>query len=131
MTKEWFLVKESNQNMDVAVVCMDALYALEQIAGNRRWKDERIETALHSGETFLSEFASHIYDDPFLFALGDSTAQSMRMPLDKLQERVETARKEIVERKISESTRTLLHSIIRTAEEKAIRKWELTRPMMH
>jgi len=130
MTKEWFLVKESNQNMDVAVVCIDALCALEQMGGNRRWNDERIETSLNKCERFLSEFVAHVNSDPFLFALADSTARSMRLRPSELLERIKTARMEIAERKISKSTGTLLHSIIRTAEGNAIRKCELMKPIM-
>jgi len=138
MTKKWFLVEEANRNMNIAMICADTIYAVNQLSGEPNWSVDKIESSIDNGKRFLEEFSvaiqsmysNDVSSDPFMFSLADETARSIEVRPKQLVSMTRKAIADLSKRLLSSEAYDLLTSIIKVTQQAAIHKCELIKPII-
>lgn len=138
MTKKWFLVEEANRNMNIAMICADTIYAVNQLSGEPKWSTDKIESSIENGKRFLEQFSiaiqsmycDDVSSDPFMFSLADETARSIGVRPKQLMTLAKKAVADLSERLLSSEAYNLLTSIIKITQQAAIHKCELIKPII-
>jgi hypothetical protein len=138
MTKKWFLVEEASRNMNVAMICTDAVYAISQLSGKQSWDSDKIQSSIQNGKRFLEEFSvatqslyrQDISSDPFMFLLADETATSLRLRPTELFNVAGKTIADLSNRVLSSEGYDLLTTIIKITQRAAIQKCESIKPII-
>jgi hypothetical protein len=138
LTKGWFLVEEANRNMNIAMICADGMYAINQLSEKPKWNSKKIELSITNAKNFLEEFSiavesmykNDVVSDPFMFSLADLTAKFMLLRPKQLHSLSKTAINELANRRLSDEAYELLSSIVKITQQAAVQKCETVKPMI-
>lgn len=139
LTKKWFLVKDSEQNMQIATICADALNAIDQLFKEvQRWDKERIEQSIRGCGEFFNDLASairsssvspvfhepkpHSTYDPFLYELAERIAREMKLRVSELIPKIGVIQKNLEEKRVSNDSREFIHITMLITREDALRE---------
>lgn len=139
LTKKWFLVKDSEQNMHIATICADALNAIDQLFKEvQRWDKERIEQSIRGCGEFFNDLAGairsssvspvfhepkpHSTYNPFLYELAERIAGEMKSRTSELIPKIEAIQKDLGKKRVSNDSREFLHVIMLITREDALRE---------
>ena len=120
MTNIWMLSKESMKGMDIVSVSSDVLYAFEQLTLEKRtMADDELDDAFQKGNELLSLLDNAVVGqttrgketDLFMIRVIESLEQSISLPPSMLLDRIEKAKKELEERKVSSETSNLFEKV--------------------
>jgi hypothetical protein len=138
MTKKWFLVEEANRNMNIAMICTDTIYAINQLSGEPKWNAEKLESSIENGKRFLGDFStaveslyrSDVFSDPSMFSLADETAKQMEVRPKQLLNLTRKAISDLSDKFLSYEAYLLLTSVIKIAQQAAVHKCESIKPII-
>ena len=138
MTKKWFLVEEASRNMNIAMICTDAIYAVNQLSGERKWSVDKLESSIENGKRFLEEFSiavesmyrDDVFSDPFMFSLADETAKSMGVRPKQLLSLTKKTITDLANKLLSSEAYNLLTSVIKITQQAAVHKCESIKPII-
>jgi len=138
MTKKWFLIEEASRNMNIAMICTDAIYAINQLSGKPKWTKDKLESSIENAKSFLEEFSvavesmyrNDIVSDPFMFSLADETAKSISVRPKQLLTQTRKTISELSDRVLSSEGYNLLTAIIKITQQAAVHKCESIKPII-
>lgn len=138
MTKKWFLIEGANRNMNIAMICTDAIYAINQLSGKPKWTKEKLESSIENAKSFLRDFSvavesmyrNDVFSDPFMFSLTDETAKSMSVRPKQLLSITRKTISDLSDRLLSSEAYNLLTVIIKITQQAAVHKCESIKPII-
>lgn len=138
MTKKWFLVEEASRNMNIAMICTDAIYAINQLSGEPKWSADKLESSIEHGKKFLEEFSiaiesmyrADVFSDPFMFSLADETAKSVGVRPKQLLSLTRKTISDLADKLLSSEAYNLLTAIIKITQQAAVHKCESIKPII-
>jgi len=138
VTKKWFLIEEASRNMNIAMICTDAIYAINQLSGKPKWTKDKLESSIENAKGFLEDFSvavesmyrDDVFSDPFMFSLADETAKSISIRPKQLLSLTRKTISDLSDKLLSSEAYNLLTAIIKITQQAAVHKCESIKPII-